>query len=299
MRRKEGCKRVNRDTGSATGSHCVMRKLSAFVILCFFCTQAAATAQSVIHQQDPDRGPEDPRTTVSYRFDGRLQEISSGNWVPASADLLVALQPGQSGPGRSYRLEIFTIEKGERVMMEVPGLQEWEKQTRKWTHSDVTGIESMEGRWIWTGAFRPGDIVIIQWKNNDTGRVVPHPVTIRVVESFGAKLAFSTPVSVVFPVSGEATLTASAGFAIHYYRVSNAAIWRSLNRIGFPAIAFSYATIGGRKSILYSVGFSAMENQLHLYYGGFRNNLTANNFWMVGLSLKTNDLMAAARRALK
>lgn len=290
---------MNRDTGPAAGSPCKVRVSSVLVILCFICTQAAAMAQTVNQQQNPDRWLEGPRTTVSYRFKERSHEISSGDWVPASADLLVVLQPGQSGPGRSYRLEIFAIEKGERVIIEVPGLQEWEKQTRKWTHSDVTGDESMEGRWIWTGTFRPGDTIIIQWKDNDTGLVIPHPVTIRIVESFGAKLAFATPVSVVFPLSGEATVTASAGFAIHYYRVSNAGIWRSLNRIGFPSIAFSYATIGGRKSVLYSVGFSALEDQLHLYYGGFRNNLTANNFWMVGLSLKTNDLMAAARRALK
>ena len=131
---------MNRDTGSAAGSLCIVRVISVLAILCFICSQAAATAQTVNHQQDPDRWTEGPRTTVSYRFEGRSQEISSGNWVPASADLLVVLQPGQSGPGRSYRLEIFAIEQGERVMIEVPGLQEWEKQTRKWTHTLYNNI---------------------------------------------------------------------------------------------------------------------------------------------------------------
>jgi hypothetical protein len=184
-------------------------------------------------------------------------------------------------------------------MVEVPGFQEWEKQTRKWVHADLTGDEAREGRWIWTGSFRPGETIIVQWRDADSGLVVPHPVTLRIVESFGGKLAFATPVSVVFPVTGDATVTASAGFSLRYYRVSNNRLWRGLNRVGFPAIAFSYATVGGLKSVLYSVGFSTLEDQLHFYYGGFRNSLTANNFWMIGLSLKTKDLMDAAKRALK
>jgi hypothetical protein len=124
-------------------------------------------------------------------------------------------------------------------------------------------------------------------------------MVLRIVDSFGAKLAFATPVSVVFPVSGEATVTASAGFSVRYYRISNRPFWKRLERIGFPAITLSYATIGGRKSVLYSIGISAIGDQLHISYGGFRNSLTANNFWMLGLSLRTSDLMAAVRRALK
>lgn len=258
---------------------------------------ASATVGQEPRGQEPGTGGS--RIIVKYRLNDRLQPVLSGNWVPASADLFVAVDPGPGEPGRAYRLEIFAIEKGERVMVEVPGLQEWEKQTRKWVHTDLSGSEARNGRWIWTGSLRPGDTIIVQWRDTDTGRVVPHPVTLRIVESFGAKLAFATPVSVVFPVTGEATVTASAGFSVRYYRVSNIRLWRTLDRIGFPSIAFAYATIGGRKSVLYSVGISAIDDQLHLYYGGYRNNLTANNFWMVGLSLKTKDLMAAAKRALK
>ncbi len=254
------------------------------------------------YRQDP-RGREESssgsRIIVRYRLDGRSVHVFSGNWVPASADLFVAVDPGSGQPGRAYRLEIYAIEQGERVMVEVLGLQEWEKQTRKWVHTDLTGEEVRSGRWIWTGSFRPGDIIVVQWRDADTGRVVPHPVTLRIVESFGAKLAFATPVSIVFPVTGEATVTASAGFSMRYYRISNKPLWRTLDRIGFPSIAFAYATVGGRKSVLYSLGISALDDQLHLYYGGYRNALTANNFWMVGLSLKTRDLMAAARRVLK
>jgi hypothetical protein len=124
-------------------------------------------------------------------------------------------------------------------------------------------------------------------------------VTLRYVEDFGARLSFSTPVSVVFPMSGEPTATASAGFALRYYRTSNAPGWRFLDRLGFPAIGFAYASMGGEKSVLYGIGFSMLEDQVHLYYGGFRNRAQANNFWMFGLSLKTKDLMSAVGRAFK
>lgn len=236
---------------------------------------------------------------VRYRYEEREVDVSSGNWIPAEADIYVAVGSQAGSAARAYRLEVFAIEEGERVMVEVPGLQEWEKQTRKWVHSTLTADQAREGRWIWSGTFRPGDSVIVQWRDADSGRIVPHPVSIRVIDSFGARLAFATPVSIVFPVTGEATVTASAGFSVRYYRMSNTPFWRTLDRIGFPAIGFAYATVGGRKSVLYSIGFSAIDDQLHLYYGGYRNSLTANNFWMIGLSLKTKDLVAAAKRAIK
>ncbi len=241
----------------------------------------------------------DPTTTVIYRLDEGEIAIRSGSWIPAAADIRVALSDPGGIAGRSYRLEVLVLQDGERVKVDVPGIQEWEKETRKWIHTDVRSEEAASGRWIWSGTFRPGDVVTIQWRNTDTARVVPHPVTLRIVESFGAKLAFSTPVSVVFPVSGESTAAASAGFAVRYYRTSNSGFWRSLNRIGFPAIGFAYANVGGEKSVLYSVGISALDDQFHIYYGGFRNDVAANNFWMIGFSLKTKDLMAAARRAIK
>lgn len=254
---------------------------------------------SVISVRNDQQSSSPEITLVRYRHNGREVNVSSGNWVPADSDIFVAIEPGSSGLRRAYRLEVFAVQEGERTPVEVPGLQEWEKQTRKWVHTDLIGNEAAKGRWIWTGNFRPGDQIIVQWREVDSNRVVPHPVMLRIVESFGAKLAFATPVSVVFPVTGDATVTASAGFSVRYYRTSNTRLWRILDRVGFPAISFAYATVGSRKSVLYSIGISALEDQLHLYYGGFRNSLTANNFWMVGLSLKTSDLMAAAKRALR
>jgi hypothetical protein len=236
---------------------------------------------------------------VRYRHQEREVDALTGNWIPAEADIFVAVSSPLEGSVRAFRMEVFAIQKGERVMIEVPGLQEWEKQTRKWVHADLSADQAGEGRWIWGGTFRPGDQIVLQWRDADSGRVIPHPITLRMVESFGAKLAFATPVSLVFPVTGEATVTASAGFSVRYYRTSNAPLWRTLNRIGFPSVAFAYATVGGRKSVLYSIGISAIQDQIHLYYGGYRNSLSNNNFWMVGLSLKTSDLMAAARRAIK
>ncbi|MFC1530302.1 hypothetical protein ACFL6R_06265 [Gemmatimonadota bacterium] len=236
---------------------------------------------------------------ASYRHNGRESTLSSGDWVPADADIHITVAGGDHDAVRAFRTEIYSLEEGERVLVEVPGLQEWDKQTRKWIHADLDPGQAAAGRWLWSGTFRPGDRIVIQWRDADSGLVVPHPVTLRIVDSFGAKLAFATPVSVVFPVTGDATVTASAGFSVRYYRVSNRPFWKRLEGIGFPAITLSYATIGGRKSVLYSIGISAINDQLHLSYGGFRNALTANNFWMLGLSLKTSDLMAAARRALK
>ena len=241
----------------------------------------------------------EPLSIVRYRLNEREVPLSSGDWVPSNADIFISVEGADRGRVRAMRAEIFTLEEGERVLIEVPGLQEWDKQTRKWIHTDLEPDEAASGRWIWSGTFRPGDRIVIQWRDADSGRVVPHPVALRIVDSFGAKLAFATPVSIVFPVTGDATVTASAGFSMRYYRISNKPFWKTLERIGFPAIAFSYATIGGRKSVLYSIGISAIDDQLFLSYGGFRNNLTANNFWMIGLSLKTSDLMAAAKRALK
>ena len=260
---------------------------------------AAAAPSTGISATDLTREQTDLRATVSYRLEGREAPLASGDWVPAGADIRLAVEGTGSELVRAFRIEVFTIEDGERVPIEVPGLQEWEKQTRKWIHTDLTPEEAVAGRWIWSGTLRPGERIVLQWREADSGQVVPHPVTLRIVDTFGAKLAFATPVSVVFPVTGEATVTASAGFSVRYYRISNRPFWRTLERIGFPAISLSYATIGGRKSVLYSIGISAIGDQLHLYYGGFRNSLTANNFWMFGLSLKTSDLMAAARRALK
>ncbi len=238
-------------------------------------------------------------TLVRYRLGDREIEVRSGSWVPAAAELYVALDVPSDEIARSYRLEVLVLQDGERVKVEVPGLQEWEKATRKWIHTDINGQDAVQGRWIWSGTFRSGDHVTLQWRDTDTGRIVPHPVTLRIVESFGAKLAFATPVSVIFPVSGEATATASAGFSVRYYRKTNAPFWQALDRLGFPAVGFAYANLGGKKTVLYSIGISALDDQVHIYYGGFRNDLTANNFWMVGFSLKTSDLMAAARRAIK
>ena len=238
-------------------------------------------------------------TLVRYRLGDREVAVRSGSWVPAAADIHIALEVPLDVAARAYRLEVQVLQDGERVKVEVPGIQEWEKATRKWVHTDVNGADAAQGRWIWSGTFRPGDQVTLQWRDTDSGRVAPHPVTLRIVESFGAKLAFATPVSVIFPVSGEATATASAGFSVRYYRKTNAPFWRALDRIGFPAVGFAYANLGGEKTVLYSIGLSALGDQVHVYYGGFRNDLTANNFWMVGFSLKTRDLMAAARRAIK
>ncbi|MFC1627934.1 hypothetical protein ACFL3H_02325 [Gemmatimonadota bacterium] len=239
------------------------------------------------------------QSIVRYRINGREMPLFPGDWVPSDADIFISVEGANQGGVRAVRAEIVALEEGERVLVEVPGLQEWDKQTRKWIHIDLEPDEAASGRWIWSGTFRPGDRIVIQWRDADSGLIVPHPVTLRIVDSFGAKLAFATPVSIVFPVTADATVTASAGFSMRYYRISNRSFWRTLERIGFPAIAFSYATIGGQKSVLYSIGISAIDDQLYLSYGGFRNTLTANNFWMVGLSLKTSDLVAAAKRALK
>jgi hypothetical protein len=236
---------------------------------------------------------------VRYRLDGREVEVGSGSWVPATSELHVALELPAGDVARSYRLEVLVLQDGEQVRVEVPGIQEWDKATRKWIHTDIRGSAATEGRWIWSGSFRAGDDVTLQWRDTDTGRIVPHPVTLRMVESFGAKLAFATPVSLIFPVSGDATAAASAGFSVRYYRKTNSSFWRALDRLGLPAVGFAYANVGGEKSVLYSIGLSALDDQVHLYYGGFRNDRTANNFWMIGFSLKTADLMAAARRAIK
>ncbi len=240
-----------------------------------------------------------PFLQLTCRHEGEESPLASGDWMPATADLRLRVAGAEASGGRAWRVEIHTFQDGERVPIEVAGLQEWESASRKWIHTDLSPARAAEGIWIWSGTFRPGDEVVLQCRDVDAGRIVDRPTTLRVVPSFGARLAFATPVAVVFPVSGEATLTASAGFAVRYYRISNAPFWRTLDRIGFPAVSFAYATIGGRKSILYAVGFSAINDQLHIAYGGFRNSLTANNFWMVGLSLHTSDLMADLRRALK
>ena len=212
---------------------------------------------------------------------------------------MVALRAGPVNVGRSYRLEVLAHKDGERVPVEVPGIQEYDRDTRKWVHINLTAVQASEGRWIWAGTFRSGDTITLRWREADSGQVVPHPVTLRLVDGFGARLAFATPVSVVFPVNGEPTAAASAGFAVRYYRVTNQPFWRALDRIGFPAVGFAYAEIAGEKSILYSIGFSAIDDQLHLYYGGFRNKAAANYFWMLGFSLRTKDLMATVRRAIK
>jgi hypothetical protein len=247
----------------------------------------------------PDRQGPPETTVVRYRIDGTEREATSGSWVPADADLLVGAGTGGAHPERAYRLEVLAHRDGEGTPVEIPGVQEYEKATRKWIHVDLTPEEAAEGRWIWGGTFRPGDVVTIRWRGADSGQVLPHPVTLRFVEAFGARLAFATPVSVVFPVSGEATVAASAGFAMRYYRVSNRPFWRAMDRLGFPSVGFAYAEIAGEKSILYAVGLSTIQDQLHIYYGGFRNGETANNFWMVGLSLHTKDLIAAVKRAIR
>ncbi len=184
----------------------------------------------------------DPTTTVTYRLDGGEVSIRSGSWIPAAADIRVGLSDPGGVAGRSYRLEVLVLQDGERVKVDVPGIQEWEKETRKWIHTDVRGEEATRGRWIWSGTFRPGDVVTVQWRDSDTARVVPHPVTLRIVESFGAKLAFSTPVSIVFPVSGESTAAASAGFAVRYYRTSNSGLSRCRARISRTSLYCSYCT---------------------------------------------------------
>jgi len=130
---------------------------------------------------------------VRYRLDDRVVEVGSGSWVPATAELHVSLNAPVEDLARSYRLEVLVREDGERVWVEVPGIQEWEKATRKWIHADISGAQASEGRWIWSGSFRAGDEITLQWRDNDTGRIVPHPVTLRMVESFGAKLAFAMP----------------------------------------------------------------------------------------------------------
>lgn len=274
---------------------------AALLVLTSIITQPFPGIASAQVTAGPTGAETDTRVAalVRYRYENRDVGVSSGNWIPAEADIFVAVGSPPEDAARAYRLEVYAIQDGERVMVEVPGLQEWEKQTRKWVHSTLSADQARSGRWIWSGTFRPGDSVVVQWRDADSGRVIPHPVTIRVINSFGARLAFATPVSLVFPVTGETTVTASAGFSVRYYRMSNTPFWRTLDRIGFPSVGFAYATVGGRKSVLYSIGISAIDDQLHFYYGGYRNSLTANNFWMIGLSLKTRDLMAAARRAIK
>ncbi len=268
----------------------------------FLCPPRTLTAQTAnpVAPRAAGAGSEPaPALIVSSRLEERRTPLASGDWLPAQADLHVRVAEAEEAGVRAWRLEVYAIEDGERVPIEVPGVQEWESGTRKWIHTDLTPADAVDGLWIWSGTFRPGDEIVLQCRAADSGRLVDHPVTLRVVPSFGARLALSTPVSVVFPVSGEATLTASAGFAFRYYRVSNNRFWRALDRIGFPAVSFAYATIGGRKSVLYSIGVSAINDQLHISYGGFRNSRRANNFWMIGLSLHTSDLMADLRRALK
>ena len=260
---------------------------------------AALIAFIAGHPAPSDASEPGDAIVVRYRLEGKEVPVASGGWVPTTADLHIALDRGAGPLSRAYRLEVLVLQNGEQVKVEVPGIQEWDKATRKWIHTDISGSDASEGRWIWSGTFRPGDQVTVQWRDSDTGRLVPHPVTLRIVASFGAKLAFATPVSVVFPVSGEPTATASAGFSVRYYRTTNAPFWRVLDRIGFPAVGFAYADVGGEKSVLYALGISALDDQIHLYYGGFRNNTTANNFWMIGFSLKTRDLVAAARRAIR
>ncbi len=238
-----------------------------------------------------------PTVTVSWRRGDREYPARSGDWVPADADLHFSLQDGEGI--RVWRFEAYVVEKGERRPVEVPDLQEWESETRKWIHADLDPAQAARGVWVWGGFFGPGDELVLQWRDPDSGQVAPHPVILRVVENLGARLAFATPVSLVFPVTGEATVVPSAGFSVRYYRTTNTPFWRTLDRIGFPAVGLAYANIAGERSVLYSVGLSAIDDQLHVYYGGFRNGLTANNFWMVGFALKTSDLAAAARRVLK
>jgi hypothetical protein len=243
--------------------------------------------------------PQGPAVTVqvSWRQGEREHPVRSGDWAPADADLRIALLGGEDV--RAWRLEIYRLEAGERHEVEVPGLQEWSSEVRKWIHTDLDAARAAEGRWIWGGTFRAGDEVVLQWRDADSRVVAPHPVRLRIVASLGARLAFATPVALVYPVNGGATVTASAGFAVRYYRTTNSPFWRALERIGFPAVGLAYASVGGEKSVLYSLGCSMIDDQIHVYYGGFRNRITTNNFWMVGLALKTQDLAAAAGRVLK
>jgi len=246
-----------------------------------------------------DQGPQTLPATVSvnWRRAERDHPVRSGDWVPVDADIRVALTGSEAG--RAWRLEVYLLTEGERREVAVPGLQEWESETRKWVHTDLDIAQAAEGRWIWAGTFKAGDEIVLQWRDADSRMVAPHPVHLRMVAALGARLAFATPVALVYPVNGGATVSASAGFSIRYYRTSNAPFWRTLERIGFPAVGLAYASVGGEKSVLYSIGCSMIDDQLHVYYGGFRNRVTANNFWMVGLALKTKDLAAAAGRVLK
>jgi hypothetical protein len=246
-----------------------------------------------------DPGPQAPPATVSviWRQAEREHPVRSGDWVPADADIRVALTGGEAA--RAWRLEVYLLTGGERREVAVAGLQEWVSETRKWVHTDLDVAQAAEGRWIWAGTFKAGDEIVLQWRDADSRRVAPHPVRLRMIASLGARLAFATPVALVYPVNGGATVTASAGFAVRYYRTSNTPFWRALERVGFPAVGLAYASVGGEKSVLYSIGCSMIDDQLHVYYGGFRNRVTANNFWMVGLALKTKDLAAAAGRVLK
>ena len=72
----------------------------AVTALCVLLLSVPAAAEHGSPGQEP--GGAGDRTVVSYRLDGRLQPASSGNWVPASADILVAVEPGTGEPGRAY-----------------------------------------------------------------------------------------------------------------------------------------------------------------------------------------------------
>ena len=265
------------------------------VLLLSIVLLAAAPAGGRAEDPGPQASP--VTVAVSWRSAEREHPARSGDWIPADADIRVALTGGEAG--RAWRLEVFLLTGGERREVEVSGLQEWVSDTRKWVHTDLDAAQAAEGRWIWAGTFKAGDEVVLQWRDTDSRMVAPHPVRLRIVASLGARLAFATPVALVYPVNGGATVTASAGFAVRYYRTTNVPFWRALERIGFPAVGLAYASVGGEKSVLYSIGCSMIDDQLHIYYGGFRNRSTANNFWMVGLALKTKDLAAAAGRVLK
>ncbi|MFC1544270.1 hypothetical protein ACFL4Y_03345 [Gemmatimonadota bacterium] len=268
--------------------------LLSLMICAFSCALPAHVATGALDFQEAP-----PSTVVRYRIEGREELAPPGSWVPADADLLVAVGADRAPSDRAYRLEVLAHRDGERTFIEVPEVQEYEKATRKWIHVDLSPAQAIEGRWIWAGTFRPGDVITFRWRDADSGQILPHPVTLRFVENFGARLAFATPVSVVFPVSGGVTAAASAGFAVRYYRISNRPFWRTMDRVGFPSVGFAYAEIAGEKSMLYALGLSAIDDQLHIYYGGFRNKAAANNFWMVGFSLRTKDLMAAVKRAIR
>ena len=125
--------------------------------------------------------PPDQAVTVQviWRQGEREHPVRSGDWVPAEADLRIALQGSEEV--RAWRLEIYRLDGGERREVEVPGLQEWSSETRKWIHADLDAAQAAEGRWIWGGTFRPGDEVVLQWRDADSRGVAPHPVRLRMV----------------------------------------------------------------------------------------------------------------------